>query len=58
MKPPCAKFSTSINPNTKVSPDAIRNSIMPIASPATVSASQLDPDMNGITASITAGSRK
>ena len=55
MNPPCAKFSTSISPNTKVSPQAIRNSIIPIASPATVSVIQVGRLIAGKASSTSAG---
>ena len=42
MNAPCPKFITSIRPKISVSPDAIMKIIMPIASPATVSVSQVD----------------
>ncbi len=44
MNTPWPKFSTSIRPNTSVRPDAMMKMIMPIASPATVSVSQLDAE--------------
>ena len=39
-KAACAKLSTSIRPKIRVSPDATRNSIIPMVSPATVSVTQ------------------
>src|SRR6185295_3440789 len=52
---PWPKLSTSISPNTRVSPEAMMNTIMPIARPATVSVSQLDGEpISGSAASATA----
>ena len=42
MKTPWPKLSTSIRPNTSVSPEAMTNTISPIARPAAVSVSQVD----------------
>jgi hypothetical protein len=42
MNRPWPKFSTSINPNTSVSPEAMMKMIMPMASPATVSVTQVE----------------
>ena len=48
MKAPWPKLSTSIRPKISVRPDAITKIIMPIASPAMVSVTQVEPDgMNG-----------
>ena len=44
MNTPWPKLSTSIRPNTSVSPEAMMKMIMPIASPATVSVSQVAPE--------------
>ena len=44
MKAPWPKFSTSIRPNTSVSPDAMMKIIMPIAKLATVSVTHELPD--------------
>ena len=41
MNAPCAKFMTSISPNTSVSPDAMMKIIMPMARPATVRVTQV-----------------
>jgi hypothetical protein len=43
MNTPWPKFSTSIRPNTSVRPEAMMKMIMPMARPATVSVSQVDP---------------
>ena len=42
MKAPWPKLMTSISPKTSVMPDAMMKIIIPIASPDTVSVSQLD----------------
>ena len=42
MKAPWPKLSTSIRPNTSVSPEAMVKIIMPIARPATVSVTQVE----------------
>ena len=44
MKAPWPKLSTSIRPNTSVSPDAMMKIIMPMARLATVSVTQELPD--------------
>ena len=44
MKAPWPKLITSIRPNTSVRPDAMTKIIMPIASPATVSVTQVRGD--------------
>src|SRR3981081_2532208 len=44
MKAPWPKLSTSIRPNTSVSPDAMMKIIMPMARLATVSVTQALPD--------------
>ena len=44
MKTPWPKFNTSISPNTSVRPEAMMKIIMPIASPATVSVSHVEPE--------------
>ena len=44
MKAPWPKFSTSIRPNTSVSPEAMMKIIMPIARLATVSVTQELPE--------------
>ena len=48
MKAPWPKLITSIRPKISVRPDAMTKIIMPIASPATVSVTQVEVDgMNG-----------
>ena len=42
MKAPWPKFSTSIMPNTSVSPEAMVKIIMPIARPAAVSVTKVE----------------
>src|SRR6476659_558113 len=42
MNRPCAKFITSIRPKTSVSPDAMMKMSSPIATPATVSVTQVE----------------
>src|SRR4051812_14066975 len=42
MKSPCAKFITSMRPNTSVSPEAMMKMSRPIASPAIVSVTHVD----------------
>ena len=55
MKAPWPKLSTSIRPKISVRPEAITKIIMPIASPAMVSVTQVDEDgMNGNAASASA----
>lgn len=50
------KLSTSISPNTSVRPEAMMKMIMPMARPATVSVSQVEPEpMSGSTARASAG---
>ena len=44
MNRPWPKFSTSIRPNTSVRPEAMMKMIMPMARPATVSVSQVEPE--------------
>ncbi len=56
MKAAWAKLSTSIRPKISVSPEAIRNSSMPIASPATVNVTQEWNSMKGSATMISAGS--
>ena len=55
MKAAWAKFSTSISPKISVRPDAIRNSIMPMVTPATVSVIQVAPPMAGSAANASSG---
>src|SRR5690606_32288092 len=43
MNTPWPKFSTSINPKTRVRPEAMMKTIRPMARPATVSVSQVEP---------------
>ncbi len=51
MKAPWPKLSTSISPNTSVSPEAMMKIIMPMARLATVSvAHELPEPISGITA--------
>jgi hypothetical protein len=58
MNTPWPKFSTSIRPNTSVRPEAMMKMIMPMASPATVSVSQvLGEPMSGSTMSASSGTR-
>jgi hypothetical protein len=58
MNSPWPKLSTSIRPNTSVSPEAITKMISPMASPAMVSVSQLESDpTNGITTRASPGTR-
>ncbi|MNV37457.1 hypothetical protein D3C71_1289780 [compost metagenome] len=58
MNTPWPKLSTSIRPNTSVRPEAMMKMIMPMASPATVSVSQvLGEPMKGSTSSASAGTR-
>src|SRR5688572_8861060 len=57
MNTPWPKFSTSIRPKTRVRPEAMTKTMKPIASPATVSVSQLLPlPMAGNAATIKATS--
>ena len=53
------KFSTSISPKTSERPDAIRKIIMPMASPATVSVTQVEglPISTKASTAITTGRR-
>ena len=44
MKTPWPKFSTSIRPKISVRPEAATKTIIPIARPATVSVSQVEPE--------------
>ena len=44
MKAPWPKFSTSIMPNTRVSPEAMVKIIMPIARPAAVSVTKVEAE--------------
>ena len=56
MNTPWPKFSTSIRPNTSVRPEAMMKMIMPIARPATVSVTQVEPEpMKGSTSSASSG---
>src|ERR1019366_6444083 len=56
MNTPWPKLSTSISPNTSVRPEAMMNMIMPIASPATVSVTQVENEpISGSAASASAG---
>ena len=56
MNTPWPKFSTSIRPNTRVRPEAMMKMIMPIARPATVSVTQVEPEpMKGNTRSNSKG---
>ena len=56
MKAPWPKLSTSIRPNTRVSPDAMMKIIMPMARPATVSVTQVEGEpISGSASSISAG---
>ena len=55
MNTPWPKFSTSIRPNTSVRPEAMMKMIMPMARPATVSVSQVEPEP--ISGSATSASR-
>src|SRR6185369_10123351 len=58
MNTPCPKLSTSMRPNTSVRPEAMMKMIMPMASPATVSVTQVEPEpMKGSTSSASAGIR-
>lgn len=51
MNTPWPKLSTSISPNTSVRPEAMMKMIMPMASPATVSVSQVlgEPTSGSVT---------
>jgi hypothetical protein len=53
---PCAKLSTSIKPKISVRPDAMRNSIMPMAMPAMVKVSQVEKLIVGSAAKANSGS--
>ena len=44
MNKPWPKLSTSMRPNTSVKPEAMMKMIMPMARPATVSVSQVEPE--------------
>ena len=58
MKAPWPKLSTSISPKINVRPEAITKIIMPIARPAMVSVTQVEPDgMNGSAASASASGK-
>ena len=58
MNTPWPKFSTSISPKTSVRPEAMMNTIMPIARPATVSVSQVEGEpTSGSASSASAGTR-
>src|SRR3954469_8140877 len=58
MNTPWPKLITSIRPNTRVRPEAMRNTIMPMASPATVRVTQDERSPNRGEASTTsAGTR-
>ena len=56
MKAPWPKLRTSIRPKTSVSPDAMMKMIMPMASPAKVSVTQVEKSpTSGHDASATTG---
>jgi len=56
MNTPWPKLSTSIRPKISVRPEAMMKMIMPIASPATVSVSQVEAEpMKGSTTSASRG---
>src|ERR1035437_2750205 len=56
MKTPWPKLRTSIRPNTKVRPEAMMKMIIPIASPANVSVTQVENEpVSGIARSASAG---
>ena len=55
MKAPWAKVKTCIRPKIRVSPAAIRNSIMPMAMPATVRVSQVEKLIAGKVTSASTG---